>query len=360
MMTRIDRYILGHFWISFLGGLLVFSTIFLAVDAMSMMVSHPELPTSILLQYYLAYLPEVVRQIFPVACVLGTVLTLAGLNRSNELVALFASGMSLARVAAPILISVSLFSVIFFFVNDRIQPLAARRKIEIYYSEIKKRPDLFSVVKTDRIWYRSRNKIFNIKTLNPETAIAQNLTMYFFSDDWSLLQMLTAEQVEMKDRIWILQQGSVTVFSADSSFPMTSKFKQKKLEMGEAPTDLTGSGQTSDMLAQKDLGEFIQKNREAGLETIQYEVDYHSRWGFAAAGLVMAVLGVPFSVGRARSGGVMLNLGIVLGLVFGYWVAYSSAINLGKHGEIPPVVAAWMPNVIALALGVFLLKRLKR
>lgn len=360
MMTRIDRYILGLFLASFIGGLLVFSTIFLAVDAMSMMVSNPDISTSVLFSYYMAYLPEVMRQIFPVACVIGTVLTLSTLNRANELVALFASGMSLVRIAAPVLITIAVFSIVFFFVNDRIQPLAARNKLSIYYSEIKKRPDQFSVVKTDRIWYRAHNKIFNIKTLNPDTAMAQNLTMYFFSDAWDLLQMLTAQQVDMNGTVWTLKDGSVTVFSTDSSFPLTSDFKVKKMEMGQELTDLTGSGQTSDMLSQGELSEFIKKNKAAGLDTLQYEVDYHSRWGFAAAGLVMALLGVPFSVGRARSGGTMMNLGIVLGLVFGYWIAYSSALNLGKHGQLPAIVAAWLPNLLAVLLGVTLLKRLKR
>lgn len=359
-MTRIDRYILGVFWVSFLGGLLVFATIFLAADALSTMVSYPDVPPARMAAYYLAYMPEILKQIFPIACVLGTVLTLAGLNRANELVALFASGMSLARIAAPILISVSLFSVIFYFVNDRIQPVAARNKMSIFYTEIRKRPDLFSVVKTDRIWYRSRDKIFNIKTLNPDTSSAQNLTMYFFSENWDLLQMLTAKTVSMDGNVWTVKDGSVTVFSGNSSFPLTSNFREKKLEMGEDAKDLTGTGQTSDMLSQSELSHFISRNREAGLDTLQYEVDYHSRISFAAAGLVMALLSVPFSVARARSGGIMRNLGVVIGLVFGYWVLQSSALNLGKHGQIPPLVAAWVPNFAAIALGVFFLKRLKR
>lgn len=359
-MTRIDRYILGLFWLSFFGGLLVFCTIFIAVDALSLMVSYPDVPTLRLLAYYGASLPEVIRQIFPVACVMGTVLTLASLNRANELVALFASGMSLARISAPILLSIAVTSVVFYWVNDRVQPVASRTKMSIFYNDIRKQPDMFSVVKTDRIWYRSRNKIFNIKTLNPETARAQNLTMYFFSEDWSLLQMLTAQAVDMEKNVWTLRDGSVTVFSGDSSFPLTSNFDSKKLEMGEEASDLTGTGQTSDMLSQSELSQFIVRNREAGLDTLRYEVDYHSRFGFAAAGLVMALLGVPFSVGRARSGGIMVNLGIVLGLVFGYWILYSSALNLGKHGQLPPVIAAWGPNLFALAAGVFFLKRLKR
>ena len=85
----------------------------------------------------------------------------------------------------------------------------------------------------------------------------------------------------------------------------------------------------------KELGHFIERNKEAGLDTLRYEVDYHAKFGFAFASFVMSVLGVPFSVSRARSGGTFVNLGICLGLAFGYWTAYNSAVTLGAHGAFP-------------------------
>lgn len=359
-MTRIDRYVSFLFWGYFLGGLLIFVTIFTAIDAMSTMVNYKGVATDSLLAYYAAMAPEIVHKMLPVACLLGAVLTLSNLNRANELVALFAAGMSLLRVSAPILVSVVAISVGGYFMSDRLLPVAARQKNFIFYSDIKKRPDMFSVVKTDRIWYRSKNTIFNLKTLNPDTRRAQGLTMYFFSDGWDLMQMITAKEVAIEGRTWNLRDGSVTLFTAESSFPLQSDFKQKTLPMGEDQEDLTGSGQTSEMLSQKELARFIQKNKEAGLDTLRYEVDYHAKFGFAAAGLVMVLLGIPFSVGRARSGGLMMNLGICIGLVFGYWVLYSSALTVGGHGQLPPVVAAWLPNVVMGGFALFLLRAMKR
>lgn len=359
-MTRIDRYVSFLFWGYFLGGLLIFVTIFTAVDAMSTLVSYSGVSGGTMLHYYLFMAPEIINRMMPVACLLGTVLTLSNLNRANELVALFASGMSLLRVSAPILVWVCLIAVAAYGVADRILPLTARQKNYVFYNEIKKRPDMFSVVKTDRIWYRSRNTIFNIKTLNPETSRAQGLTMYFFSDAWDLMQMISAKEVEIQGKTWLLRDGSVTLFTADSSFPLTSNFREKTLPMGEDSQDLASSGQTSEMLSQGELSRFIQRNKEAGLDTLRYEIDYQAKFSFALSGLVMVLLGIPFAVGRARSGGIMMNLGICIGLVFGYWVLYSSALTLGGHGQLPPVVAAWLPNLLMGGFGVFLLRRMKR
>lgn len=359
-MSRIDRYVSWLFWGYFFGGLLVFVTIFMAVDAMSTLVSYPGVSNQTFLNYYLAMLPEIVHKMLPVASLLGVVLTLSNLNKANELVALFASGMSLMRISASAVFWVLCLSVVSYGIGDRLLPITMRQKNYLYYAEIRKMPDRFSVVKTDRIWYRSKNTLFNLKTLNPETAKAQGLTMYFFSDSWQLLQMITAQEADLSSKTWVLRDGSVTLFTAESSFPLTSQFKEKVLPGAEDSNELAGSGRTSEMLSQSELSRFIRKNKEAGFDTVRYEVDYHSKFSFALAGLVMALLGIPFSVGRARSGGTMMNVGICLGLVFGYWILYSSSLTLGGHGHLPPIAAAWLPNLTMAGLGLFLLKRLRR
>ncbi len=359
-MNRIDLYTSKLFWGYFIGALLVFVTIFSAVDAMSMMVNYKGVDTSALLRYYFYAFPDGVQKMLPVACLMGTVLTLSTLNKANELVALHASGMSLLRISTPLLISVIFVSSIFYFIGDRIGPSMTRHKNYIFYNEIKKMPGMYSVVKTDRIWYRSKNSIFNIKTLNPEGSKAQGLTLYLFSDAWDLLQMMTAQQVDIRGKQWNLTNGSVTLFAADSSFPLTSAFKQKNITMTEESKDLTSTGQTSDMLSQNDLSQFISKNKEAGLDTTHYEVDYHAKYAFSFAGIVMCLLGIPFSVSRSRTGGTFLSIGICMALVFVYWVLYSSSLTLGGHGYLPAILAAWLPGVIMGGLGLYLLRRLKR
>ncbi|MGZ3772767.1 MAG: LPS export ABC transporter permease LptG [Pseudobdellovibrionaceae bacterium] len=359
-MNRIDRYTSWLFWGYFLGGLLVFLTIFTAVDAMSTMVNYNNVAPSALFNYYMYSLPDIVSKLLPVACLLGTILTLSNLNKANELVALFASGMSLIRITTPILFWVSVISAAGYWSSDRLLPQATKQKNYVFYYDIKKAPAMFSTIKTNKIWYRSKNSIFNIQTLNSKGDKAQGLTMYFFSEQWDLVQMITAKEVTIQGTQWALQTGTVTVFSKDSSFPLTTQFKQKNIVMAEDAKDLQSAGQTAEMMSQKELEYFIKKNRDAGLDTVAYEVNYHSKISFTFAGLVMCLLGIPFSVGRARSGGTMLNVGICLGLVFAYYVFYSSGITLGQHGTVPPVLAAWAPNIIMALFALVLLKRLKR
>lgn len=235
-MVRIDRYIAKYFLGYFLGGLLVFLTVFLAIDVLSTFVSYKGVAPQFLIEYYLLYIPDVIQKLIPVSCLLATILCLSTLNKSNELVALFAAGYSLFRIALPIIIIVFGFSVFSFYLSDRIIPTLTRQKNYIFYHEIKKNPSQFSIVKTNRIWYRSKNEIFNIKTLSLDGTTAHGLTLYTFDDAWDLQRMITAEEVDLRNKSikdasghyqWFLKKGTVTVFYKDNSFPLLPILKKK-------------------------------------------------------------------------------------------------------------------------------------
>ncbi len=297
----------------------------------------------------------------PVATLVGTVMTLSTLNKGSELIALFATGMSLFRICRSIFVSILLISVFDYLLSDRLLPVLNKQKNFIYYTEVTKKPDQFQTIKTDRIWYRSKNNLFNIKTLTSTGTQAQGLTVYFFDENWKLIQIIKAAEVELNGRQWLLKKGNVTLFSTESSFPMVTEFDEKTISMSEDAQDLRSTGQTSDMLTQSELSRFIDKNKQAGLDTIRYEVEFYSKFSFALAGLVMSLLSIPFLVGDIRHGGSMVkNVGICLGLVMAYWVLYSSAQTVGIHGQIPPLVAAWGANIVMLFFGSYFLLRLRK
>jgi lipopolysaccharide export system permease protein len=359
-MSLIDRYILKLFLLYLVAGIAVFVTLYMTVDVMSFAMRHTDADTTSLIKYYSYHAPWVIYQLVPVACLMATLFTMATLNKTNELTALFSMGMSLLRVSAPILIAVAVISLSVFGVGDQVLPRLLQKRNYVEYVEIKRRPGLYSTVKTNKIWFRTENILFNIKTLNPDTRKAQGITLYYFDPNWQLTQLIAAAEVEMKGSVWDLKNGLVTLFAQESSFPLTRSFTEKTIAMNEDLKDIQSTANSSDLMSLKELGRFIARNKEAGLDTLRYEVDYHAKFGFAFAALVMSLVGVPFSVSRTRSGGLFVNLGICLALAFLYWVAYSSGLTLGEHGVLPPIIAAWGPNLITVAIALVLLRRLRR
>lgn len=359
MLTIIDKYIAKNFLAYFAAGIFVFLTIFFAIDFLSTATRYP-VGTEILIEYYRNYIPIILHQMMPVGIMVGAIFTLATMNKNNELTALFSLGWSLARISSPMLALIGLLSVVTFWLGDRLVPIFAQKKNYVYYVEMKKKPGLYSTVRDNKIWYRSDNTIFNIQSLNADKGVAQGITLYYFDELWNIVQLIRANKVSMQDRLWTLEDGSITLFADESSFPLTKGFSVKTLTISDDLTDFRSASPTSEALSFQELRRFIDKNKRAGLDTLRYEVDLHAKVSFAFAGLILALVGIPFTVERSRAGGNMLNIGIAIGIAFLYWVIYSASLSTGKSGVLPPVVAAWAPNLLMGGAATYLLLRLKK
>ena len=362
MISLIDRYIAKLFLSFFIGGLLVFVALYVTVDFMTN-ISHYDAPSSAVLEYYALFAPSVAYQMMAVACLLGTVFTLSTLSRHNELVALFSSGMSLARVSTPILVLVVVISSASFWLNDRLLSSINQRKNYVEFVQIKKKPGQYSTMNADRIWYRSGNILYNIKTLSTQTSSAQGLTMYYFDNTWRLIQMITAKSVKLNGTSWDLNDGAVTLFTNDpkgANVPMTQNFGLKSISVSEDSADIQKSSGSTEALRVSELKHYIERNKAAGLDTLNYEVEYQAKFAFAFAAFVMSFLGIPFSATRQRAGGTAFNVGITIFLAFVYYAAYASGNTLGRHGAIPPMIAVWVPNIMGVLVSGFFLMRSKR
>ncbi|MDZ4676693.1 MAG: LPS export ABC transporter permease LptG [Oligoflexia bacterium] len=359
MLSIIDRYISKEFLKYFAAALIVFSTLFLVVDMLSTVWQLKGDSTTIW-RYYLYNLPMIIYRMTPVSCLMATIFTISVMSRNNELVALFSSGLSLARAAAPILVMTLLIAIGSFFVSDKLIPSFTKLRNYIYFVEIKKQPWFYYTVKVNKIWYRSKDLIYNIKTLNPEKNLVQGLTIYYFNPDWQLTQVIVAAEGHFQGSNWILQNGSVTLFLDDSSFPLTQTFKEKTITLDEKPTDIQGIDANSDLMTVGELRRYIKKNKDAALDTTRYEVAYHGKFAFAFVSFVMAFLGIPFSVSKDKSGSFALSIGLCFGFVFMYWTLVSIGLSLGRNGTVNAFLAAWTPNAVMLSMAVFFLLRLKK
>lgn len=359
VITLLDRYIGRSFLFFFAAGLLVFVTLFLAIDFVTA-TSKYQVGLSVFLEYYSYYTFEVIYQLFPVACLLATIFTLGTLNKNSELVAMFSMGLSLMRITLPILVLTAILSISMFFATNQFMAKIIDKKNYIYHVLMRNKPWQYSTSKAEQIWYRSGQNIFNISLLNAKEEKATGITVYTFSNDWGLQQILEAKEADLQHGQWTLKDGKVTVFFDQESAPIAEKFDQRVLVIGEDVIDIKTSSRASSIMGVTELRRYIARNKEAGLNTTPFEVDYFAKFGFVFTGLVMILLGIPFSVSSARSGGVLANLQKCLLLTLIYWSVYSSGLTLGRHGALPPIVAAWGPNLLMTALAFILIWRQKK
>ena len=355
-MTTLDRYIAGAFLRNCLLAMVALTALYVFQAVMGQLIDH-EFSTRQILIYHLLGVPQVLVQMIPPAILFATALTISGLNRTNELVACYSIGVGLNRIVALVISLVFMISCLSLVLQDRILPPLFKKQTTFFYREMKQRQDFFLDVKMDKIWYRSKNLIYNLRSFDKKTKTIHGMAVYTFDDEFRLLQVIDATKAAFTAQGWRLMDGTVTVFNRDDPFPLTQQFDEKDIQIDETPADFQEIEKEVDGLRLRELARYISKTSSAGADTKAYEVKFQSRFSLSFIPLVMCLLAVPFSSGNRREGGVARDLSICLGITVFYWVFFSIGLSLGTSGAVPPWLAAWLPSVIFAALAIGLLWR---
>ncbi len=355
-MKTIDRYIAGIFIRNIFLSLFSLSLFFLFQAMYTDLYNH-DFPTEQTLLYHIMNLPLIAVQMSASSILLATVLTLSGLSRTNELIACYGMGHGLKRVMAILLSAVIIFSFLILAVEDRILPPIYKVRMIYRSREMEKRTDFFFDIKKDKIWYRSKNLIYNLQRFDPETKIIYGMSVYIFDPHFHLTQVVNAESAEYDGHSWRLMKGTVTVFSDENQFPISKDFLVKEMPIAETPKEFQEIEREVDGLGFKELYYYIQRMKRAGADTKNYEVKLHSRLSLSFMPVVMCFLAVPFSVSTRREGGFAKDLGLCLAVTFFYWLFYSIGLSLGANGSLPPWLAAWLPSSVFVALAAALITR---
>lgn len=359
-MSILDRYIASEFWKAFFGALFAFLALFMSADALRQGIRE-EIPAAYALQYTFYQMPEIIVMLLPAACLMGTLITLSSMARKNELIAMFASAISLARISFVLLCLVFIICCMSFIITDRVIPPLAKMRTHFYRTVIQNKPDLHTEINNSRIWYRSDNLIYNVRAFEIRTNTIHGISIYSFNPDFTVNQHIDAKLAEFTENQWTLKDGSITIFDGDPIVPLTQQFTSKTIALRETPDDFREIEKEVETLRLKHLWRFIKRNQKAGIDTTSYEVLFWSKISLALVPLVMAILAIPFGVHRSRHTSLARDVTLCFFLIIIYWLFFSTALSMGKSGSLPPLIAAWLPSVMFFAIGVgMILKGAKR
>ena len=119
------------------------------------------------------------------------------------------------------------------------------------------------------------------------------------------------------------------------------------------PTDLVYSKGQQETFTNPELGDYISKQIDRGSSNVvQYQVEYHKRIAASFASFILTIIGLSLSA-KKRKGGMGLYLGIGLALSFGYIMLQTVSSTFAINANLPPVIAAWIPNFIFAVVAYF-------
>lgn len=357
-MKILDRYLIKQFLQTLFFGLLTFTLVFVVIDMMEKLDDFIDqnVPSALIIQYYLVFTPEIIRLMIPVAVLLSCLFTAGKLANQEELTAMRAGGVSLYRFMTPFIITSIFISLVTIYFGGYLVPLANKHKVFIEQTYMKKGLVVFG---SNIFFQDTETRIVTIKYYDISNNQVRDVSIQEFNqnDKTKLESRIDAYRMtfDSTKNSWTLYNGTFRTFN-DTSEAM-QKFVVKDFSgLNFKPDDIMKKQRKPEEMTLAELSEFAIEQQRTGNDPTSINIEYQSRIAYAFASVVVVLFGLPISTNKRR-GGLALQFGINLLITFIYLVFMKISQAFGKNGVLDPFLTSWFSNFIFLAAAIINIKR---
>ena len=359
-LNILDRYILKQLFDIFVLGVIIFTSIIFASETFTQLIKQISLygiPFHIAIMMVVLNLPQVFVLTIPISTLFATVMTVNDLSLKSEITIFKACGISIARIARPILCFAIVMTFVSFFINELIVPSTTvqSKSLAIYSLEQK---------------YIPENKVnFTIKDINKEGKLKRlfyaqwckdktlnNVTLVDISNP-KQVRIIQAKKGVTSNYGWKFDNGVVYTISKDGKIFNTSLFEESDVKFGIGDVNEMVKESTNEFNFFKLLKHI--KTNTAELEEkerLEYKINLFDKLALPATTFALALIGIPLAITPPR---VRYNRGFLFSIfiIFVYYVIRAFSLNLGITGKIPYYIAAWLPVLLITFIGSILFYR---
>lgn len=355
------RYILRHFFQTLVFGLFALSVIFIIVNLLENLGDFLDrnMPLMLIVEYYLNYLPEIIKLMTPVATLLSCLFTTGRLGSTNEITAMKSGGMSIYRFMLPLVFATVSLSAFQLWFNGWQVPRSIERRTEIE-AQYKGGGANYSVYS---LYFRdtpTRNVLINY--LDPTRGEGSGLEIDEFS---SAAEPRLVRRIEADRFVWDSSAQTWTVFAArELTFhgfgkaPSERDISGGKAPFTVSPTEIQQLQKTVEKMTLPEFKEWIELSRKGGNSVSKQEVAYYAEWALPFANIIVIFFGLPFSAGK-RKGGMAIEIGATMALAFFYLTFNKIGQTVGHAANLPPWLSAWMANISFFVIGLLNIARIR-
>jgi len=372
--TLMDRYIAAELIMPFVFGVVAFTSIGVSIGVLLDLlrrVTESGLPFGVALQIFLLKLPYFVGFAFPMSMLLSCLMVYGRLSGDSELIALRSCGVSVYRLVAPAIAIGLLVTMVNFAFNEAIIPTANRQAADVLEQAITKgQPSftekniLYQEFRTVRQPNGRREELLS-RTFYAREYDGQQmkgLTILDFSKD-GLNQIIASESAMWngEQKAWDFFNGTIYLVAPDGSYRNIVRFDQQQLKLPRTPLDIAKNSRDADEMSIAEINDYLKLIEQGGnqreIRKMRLRMQQKMALPFAclAFGLVGATMGVrPQRTSRAA------GFGLSLIIIVSYYLLIIVGQGLYQFGAINAFLAGWLPTLVALGAGLFLLFRLNR
>jgi LPS export ABC transporter permease LptG/LPS export ABC transporter permease LptF len=303
---------------------------------------------------YFLYYP-----IAPLSMLLAVLVTFGLLQRTNEITAIKATGISLYRIVVPVLVaSVVVAGVL--FLSDQLYLPHTNKRQDALRNRIKGKPAQ-TYLRPERKWiFGQHNDIYYYQFFDADRNAFGGISIFEFNPrSFQITRRIKADRAHWSESMgrWVYEGGWERSLSGPA-IEKYSKFDAATYpELTETPAYFKKEVKQSSEMNYEELRKYIHDLEQGGFDVVRLRVQLHKKIAYPMITLVMAVLAVPFALSagkRSTLAGVATAIGI--GVV--YWTISSLFEAMGNLSQLPPAMAAWSPDLVFGFIGGYLILRM--
>lgn len=304
--------------------------------------------------FFIYNIPLIVSQVIPIVILLSILVVLGIMNKKNEILALKSCGVSIYVLLRPLLVLGLIMAGVLFFLSNSVVPMSSRKANQIWMEEVRGKKATLTTAEHN-IWINGSNRITHIGFFDPVQKIIKDITLYIFNENFRLIRRLDAEGGIYTPNGWNLNSIMDQRLEPNQEHYTTNQLDTKMINLDFSVEDLKRVAAKSEELNFTSLRKYIHKIESEGYDATVYRVDLHAKLALPFVCIIMSLLGVGIALRGNLSDGVAVGVAYGIGAGFLYWVMMSFCMSLGYGGMLPPIIAAWISNLIFITLGGILL-----
>ena len=282
----------------------------------------------------------------PLSILIGTLVTFGLLDKTGQITALKACGVSVYRVSLSVLGVTLLVGAFLYVIQEYVLPYANQRQDNLR-TIIKGRP-VQTFYQQGRNWIFGEGKrLYHYNYFDAQRGLFGDLSVLDLDIQEGRLKRHVYSQKAAWDRHserWVLSQGWIR----DLEHPDRKdfiRFESRDFELSEGPEYFAREVKESSKMTYPELSRYIRDLQQGGFEVDHLKTDLYTKISLPLVTPIMAILGIPFAFSMGRKGALY---GIAAGVLIGicYWGAFGIFGMMGANGLLSPLLAAWAPNLL--------------
>jgi lipopolysaccharide export system permease protein len=351
----IDKYIIRKFLGTFFFCLVLIMTIAVVFDFAEKIDNFMERAApwrAVIFDYYLNFIPYFATLFAPLFVFIAVIFFTSRMAANTEIIAILNSGMSFRRMMWPYFLSALVIAVFIFILTNFVIPHANLVRMDFEDKYYRSQGRKLSVENIHRLI--AKNTYVYLESYSPMYLRGRNFTIEKFDDNGILISKLFAPSVLWDSTSSKWSALNYVIKDMQENNAIITKGNQIDTTLTIKPEDFLRNPGIVGAMTYNELDDYIELLRLQGSDELKvFLIEKYKRFSSPFAVFILTLIGVTLSSKKVR-GGIGMNIGIGLALSFSYILQFASQFCL--KGDLGPMLAMWIPNILYIFIAMVLYK----